>query len=1129
VRKNVSYFVDNPLGEMRSKWVFIIFLVPAMYIHNRLLVRVLSTSIVSFLFVLNPTFAHGQQASVKRIVNPLTDNIRPETEQNKKIYDSKYGDWGVPYPPSGNTRWVKIPVKKGSHNGVGLRNNLFPNGTEGWVSYNLRMVNWNSDDGMKLPGLSGNVTSGSWGDPERFKITIGGNGGGGAGGTELGPDNKGKSWSARMFIGGGPNNPAYRGRLGYYLYHKDSTNVHRDGRVFGTMGWWTQNGVESREVLDEEWHNVKMYVKLNDIGRNNGVLRGYFDGRLAYERTNLSFADNPKYRNVALYFNVYHGGSKVAPDDYEVHIDNIRYNAGSRDMLGDGRSSGGDDDPVEEERVEPLELLGEPSYIATETGADVNFLISDYSQAYVEYGETKTNTESGPPEESFKYKDHLQRLRDLEPGTTYYYRIHFSGEESSNKNLVSDWFSLTTKGGGDDEDSGTIDNKDSGTTGYQRVINPIAERDSSRAAQLGSSSMGAWGGPPPPSGASEWLRVPVRTGDFYGTGYKVPVLPDSTEGWISYQIRLDNWEKSKHSMKLPGPSAKITGNAPNRAAFPTAIGGNGGGGAGGTTGGPEGKGKSWSARMIISGVNTQYTANAQLGYELYHRDSTNIHADGRQFGEPEWWDKNGWNTAYIRDGNWHHVKHYVRLNDIGKSNGILRGYLNGKLSYERTNISFADNPDYREIALFLNVYHGGSTPATDDFAVYMDDIRYNAGAIDRTDGSPANVSSMARNIQEDSENATQDNQISEVVEEEVPEVVEDRQLGSTQSIFWILVERLRNRRQSSSSQQAPGNNDSASNSVSDGSASPDQSSQRTVQENTVSSEQSVVVENNRSESIPSNEPASGDVIRIEDPVAENNYLPGEWFTKVHNSSMGNWGSPPPPSGSNRWLRVPVARGTQEGICKRHILSETATEGWLAFNARLVNWERSEDSMKLPGFSAMITQGASDFAAFETTIGGNGGGGSGGTVGGPDGKGKSWSARMFVGGVNHDYTAKAQLGYELYHRDSENVLGDGRVFGDPEHWSKRGWNTATLRDENWHSIKQYVKLNDIGRSNGVLRGYLDGQLSYERTNISFADNPEYRNLALFNCVYHGGSNPAAADFEFHMDDIRFNAGSVDETN
>ncbi len=847
----------------------------------------------ALLILLPSPISKAQQTEVSRIVNPLTDNIRPETEQNKKIYDSKYGDWGAPYPPSGNKKWVKIPVYKGSHNGVGLRNNLFPNGTEGWVSYNLRMVNWNSDDGMKLPGISGNVTSGVWRGPEHFKTTIGGNGGGGAGGIHLGPENKGKSWSARMFIGGGPNNPDYRGRLGYYLYHKDSNNVHSDGRVFGTMGWWTQNGVESREVLDEKWHNVKMYVKLNDIGKNNGILRGYYDGRLAYERTNLSFADNPKYRNVALYFNVYHGGSKVAPDDYEVHVDNIRYNAGSRDLLGDGSST--ENIESSEQRAEQAELLGDPTYTATEIGADISFFISDYSQAYIEYGENKSNTLTGPPEESFKYKDHLQRLRGLQPGTTYYYRIHFVGERDSGQHQTSEWFSLTTNGQKDREVTGnrntvfwslverlrnrrstqsnqqlsenngptsvvsevnnpeeqqssltqpesssqaniqenqtnagavltlvgtpehtvtsdsasinflfsdysqayieygenktntltsapeesfkykdhtqSLTNLEAGTTyyyrirfsgensssqnlasewfslttkkdennqnietnGYQRVLNPIAERDMSVAGQLGSSSMGSWGGPPPPSGASEWLRVPVRTGDFYGTGYKVPVLPNSTEGWISYQIRLDNWEKSKHSMKIPGPSATVTGNAPSAAAFPTAIGGNGGGGAGGTTGGRDGKGKSWSARMMISGVNHEYTSKAQLGYELYHRDSTNIHSDGRQFGEPEWWDKNGWNTANIRDGNWHRVKHYIKLNDIGKSNGILRGYLNGKLSYERTNISFADNPKYRQLALFMNVYHGGSIPATDNFAVYIDDIRFNPGSVDRTD------------------------------------------------------------------------------------------------------------------------------------------------------------------------------------------------------------------------------------------------------------------------------------------------------------------------------------------------------------------------------------------------------------
>ena len=267
---------------------------------------------------------------------------------------------------------------------------------------------------------------------------------------------------------------------------------------------------------------------------------------------------------------------------------------------------------------------------------------------------------------------------------------------------------------------------------YSTIDNPLTQVYSDQFQRIQDASMGSWGSPAAPSGASEWLKVPINQGSFWGIALRNPMLPAETEGWISYWMRLTNWNNSEYSTKLPGPSAALTEGASSSQQFPTVAGGNGGGGAGGTSGGPTNKGKSWSARMTITPVKSQWTTKGELGYELYHRDSPAKGSDGRVFGETQRWRLNGVNSAQILDEKWYRIKHYVKLNDIGRSNGVLRGYLNGELAYERTDISFADNPEYRNIALFLNVYHGGTIPATDDFEFYIDGIRFNVGPIDLT-------------------------------------------------------------------------------------------------------------------------------------------------------------------------------------------------------------------------------------------------------------------------------------------------------------------------------------------------------------------------------------------------------------
>ncbi len=379
-----------------------------------------------------------------------------------------------------------------------------------------------------------------------------------------------------------------------------------------------------------------------------------------------------------------------------------------------------------------LKFLGVTKLTREANFAEVHFSTSDISQAHIEYGENKIDTKESRRATIFKWKDHIQDLKNLKAQTQYFYRIHYSGKENINQNLTTQWFSFTTP------------RKTPSTVG--RIVNPMIDSLAptiggiSNKPNFGTAKFGDWGHPYPPSKNKEWLKIEVKKGTQVGGGWKNELLPNSTEGWVAFNMRLVNWKSDAAASKLPGISGPVTEGSgaiarkPNFSElYPKVIGGQGGGGAGGTTGGPDGKGKSWSARMMVVAANKVPERLGTLGFYTYHKDSSNINQQGRQFGQNFTWEHNGVDTREILDEKWHKIKIYVKLNDIGKSNGVLKAYFDGKLAYQRDNFSFTENPKYRGIYFFLNVYHGGNPVSPNTYTYYLDDLRFNPGSIDYTD------------------------------------------------------------------------------------------------------------------------------------------------------------------------------------------------------------------------------------------------------------------------------------------------------------------------------------------------------------------------------------------------------------
>jgi hypothetical protein len=173
-----------------------------------------------------------------------------------------------------------------------------------YFRYYLRMAdNWQATvDGGKLPGISGTYGIAGWGG-RRSDGTDG--------------------WSARgtfhqRMSDDNPLSPRLN-PIGWYCYHADMPGT------YGDIWLWTQGG--RGYLANNRWYCIEEYARMNTItngvGNNNGILRAWVDGRLAFEKTDIRFRHVDNLKIERIWMNVYHGGTAVTAQDMDLYFDNI--------------------------------------------------------------------------------------------------------------------------------------------------------------------------------------------------------------------------------------------------------------------------------------------------------------------------------------------------------------------------------------------------------------------------------------------------------------------------------------------------------------------------------------------------------------------------------------------------------------------------------------------------------------------------------------------------------------------------------------------------------------------------------------------------------------------------------------
>jgi hypothetical protein len=199
----------------------------------------------------------------------------------------------------GKGKSLKVTIPRGTNTGANFQfqfqKQLGQEPEEIYFRYYLKLdPDWKkASDGGKLPGISATYGKAGWG------------------GRKV---NGSDGWSARgHFKRPGPDTT----QMGYYCYHADMKDKYGDIFAF------------SPHLEYDRWYCIEMYCKLNtpakdgEPGTKDGILKAWIDGKPAFERTDLRFRDVARLKIESIWVNVYHGGTRPAPEDLHLYLDNM--------------------------------------------------------------------------------------------------------------------------------------------------------------------------------------------------------------------------------------------------------------------------------------------------------------------------------------------------------------------------------------------------------------------------------------------------------------------------------------------------------------------------------------------------------------------------------------------------------------------------------------------------------------------------------------------------------------------------------------------------------------------------------------------------------------------------------------
>ena len=204
------------------------------------------------------------------------------------------------------------------------------------------------------------------------------------------------------------------------------------------------------------------------------------------------------------------------------------------------------------------------------------------------------------------------------------------------------------------------------------------------------------------------LSITIRKGQNVGIGAALKldnfvefIDKGGNEAYLQYFVRFgSNWHNIDVG-KLPG-FAGIYSNETYRAGW-------GGRRSDGSNG--------WSARARFSKIieaPNPLADHLAIGTYLYHSEQTS------RYGDHFFWVQSDNNV--LPKNKWIRIEQRVKLNDKGKSNGILQSWVNGHLAFDKRDVNFSNNPNVGIEEVWLTAYHGGKKAAVSDIELFIDEL-----------------------------------------------------------------------------------------------------------------------------------------------------------------------------------------------------------------------------------------------------------------------------------------------------------------------------------------------------------------------------------------------------------------------
>lgn len=210
-----------------------------------------------------------------------------------------------------NGNALQITVPKGKHAGSTAYVDLSEKKLrKAYLRYFLRFGDsWHANTSGKLPGFAGTYKSTAYAAGWGGRISNGSNG-----------------WSARASFG--QTSSEYnvlknKTPIGTYLYHSDMKHHYGD-----TLAW---SKFDDNMLTKNKWYTIEQYIELNTPNRNDGKLKAWINGYLAYSNTNINFTNEPRFNIETIWLNLYYGGKDKAPKDLTLFIDELTV---STDYIG---------------------------------------------------------------------------------------------------------------------------------------------------------------------------------------------------------------------------------------------------------------------------------------------------------------------------------------------------------------------------------------------------------------------------------------------------------------------------------------------------------------------------------------------------------------------------------------------------------------------------------------------------------------------------------------------------------------------------------------------------------------------------------------------------------------------------